>query len=467
MGESHPIARRALFGTAGDLLSKYASREIFGATSSFIGRENPFRRPVRPQDIPDLDFTKRLDSSQFLCAAALTGQRLLCNIYEADLLFLPEQLTPEIMEDFKSFYAEDTKIEGELARPALEEQLFGFLREAIDISGDWSTEAMDAYFRDVLGQANQGPSAVGEAILAANDPQAAARLFLVQLASDFLCEASAMARNVLGNFGLPQSELFKILIDEYGYGVHSEKHSTLFEETLKSCGLESWAHAYWQFYLGSSLALVNYFHLVARNHSRFFRYVGALLYTEATLSYANMTQSRILRQVLGEAIDTRYFDEHAHIDRHHGRMVREKIIANLLARYGTQVIPDIVRGFEEFRLLQSLADRDLIAQIAFADSLEEYKAIGTRRAAEKALWERPGVLGFAEAKDELSVTHVHDADELFRVVEGALEFVAGHEHAIVLKAGEAIVIPAGRLHGTRIVSDRCRYEVRAMTGTTA
>ncbi|MCH8958661.1 MAG: iron-containing redox enzyme family protein [Proteobacteria bacterium] len=135
-----------------------------------------------------------------------------------------------------------------------------------------------------------------------------------------------MARNVLGNFGLAQSELFKVLIDEYGYGVHEAKHSTLFGETLRSRGLSSDVHAYWQFYLASSLALTNYFHFVTRNHEHFFRYLGALYYTEASLAPATRKQSETLRAVHGDRVDTRYFDEHAHIDEDHARMVIDQII---------------------------------------------------------------------------------------------------------------------------------------------
>jgi hypothetical protein len=123
-------------------------------------------------------------------------------------------------------------------------------------------------------------SPVMKAIEDSSNPVHAAKTFLIQLAGDFLVESSAMSRNILGSYGSIQSELFKVVIDEYGYGVHQSKHSRLFEETLESVGLESTPHSYWQFYLTSSLMLNNYFNYISGDHSKFFRYLGAIFYAE-------------------------------------------------------------------------------------------------------------------------------------------------------------------------------------------
>ena len=69
------------------------------------------------------------------------------------------------------------------------------------------------------------------------DPSWALKYLLLQMAPDFLTEASPLARTVVGSFGAEQSEMMKVFIDEYGYGVHKTKHSTLFESLMKSVGL--------------------------------------------------------------------------------------------------------------------------------------------------------------------------------------------------------------------------------------
>ncbi|MFY0533994.1 cupin domain-containing protein [Nannocystis pusilla] len=70
-------------------------------------------------------------------------------------------------------------------------------------------------------------------------------------------------------------------------------------------------------------------------------------------------------------------------------------------------------------------------------------------------------LTFEEPEGELSYSHVHDADELFTVERGRLEMYAGLE-PVVLEAGASIVIPAGRLHGTRVVDGACTYRVQEL-----
>lgn len=462
----HAVRRRNSdpYADLNGLAASFSAHPLFGQPLSFHSDDNPFHRPLRPQDAPTIDLTAKLDRSRVACNAALFGQRLLTTVYEADLLFLPETMDRHRRDAFASFYDDDLKCLGEQMRPGLERQLFGFLDAEIDITGNWSLGTFRAYAEHALAQANTGESAVVRAILNARNPAALADEFLVQLASDFITEASAMARNVLGNYGPAQSGLFTILIDEYGYGVSASKHSTIFETTLKSRSLDHRAHAYWQYFLPSSLALVNYFHLVSRNHKHIGRYVGALLYTEATLAEANRQQSAMLRHIFGDDVDTRYFDEHQQIDVHHGRMAMERVIVPLVERCGEWILPDIVRGFEEFKLLQTLADRDLIEQLTFADRLFKAPMAGDYCAAHPDAWTGPNILTFTEPKGEISVPHIHDEPELFEITEGAVEFTVGPRHSIELVAGQAIVIPGGRLHGTRVLSDTCTYRIRKAAG---
>ena len=184
-----------------------------------------------------------------------------------------------------------------------------------------------------------------------------------------------MIRNVLGNFGPAQSEWFKIIIDEYGYGVHNSKHSTLFEDTLRSAGLRTDVHHYWQYYLVSSLMVNNYFHYLGKNHERFFRYLGALFYTETTLVDFCRDAADVLTQGLGPDADVKYFTEHIHIDTHHGRMALENLILPVVEKYGETVIPEIIRGVQEYQLIADLADRDFADQVSWMDGGPENKKL--------------------------------------------------------------------------------------------
>jgi len=243
--------------------------------------------------------------------------------------------------------------------------------------------------------------------------------------------------------------------------VHQTKHSTLFERTLESCGLLAQPHAYAQFYLASSMGLSNYFHYISKNHTKFFRFLGALAYTEATFSHTCKQISEMLRKTFGPEVDTHYFDEHVHIDLHHGRMVFENLVMPALARFGEGIIEEIVRGIEEFRLLTEIADKDFIEQIEWCNKGLEYKELAQPLQENILSGKVECNKGtYIEPLNELSVTHVHDADELCMIESGTMDFVTGHNFVVPLHPGEGTVLLHNRLHGAIITSkEDCVYHI--------
>lgn len=433
---------------------------LYGQPTSFY-MNTPYERPVRPQDFKLPELTRQLTPSAFGSPSYLAAQRLLLNRYEQDLVFLPDDEKRFDMAQFSAFYHDDLKLAAERLRPLLERHVFGWLDREIDITGDWTLAAFEKYTSDVLDAAKDAPSGLVRAVGEARDPQSAGAFYLVQCAGDFLSEASAMGRNVLGNFGTFTSELFKIFLDEYGYGLHEKKHSSIFEALMKSCGLSGQLHTYWQFYTASSISLINYFHYVSVNHGKFFRYLGAMYFTEASLAFSTPNQARAMKLAFGESVDTLYFDEHSHIDVHHGRMALEKLIKPMVGKYGVKIIPEILRGFEEFRLLQDLADEDLFRHIEWQDNLPAYRDKAMALVAGKKLGDAKTAV-FDEPLGELSVMHTHPVHEHFAVESGVVELFASPFKSIVLNAGESIVIPQGILHGTQILSTTSRYRVTAL-----
>jgi hypothetical protein len=425
---------------------------------------DPFRRPTRAKDLPFIPLDRPLGPDRLASNSALVLHRLLLNAYETDLLFLPaakDAAEPD-WDSFDAFYGPKSIACAQAARPRLEHLAFAGLEAEIDLAGKWSPALTLAYFQDFLAR-EQAASAEPEendpllaSLLAAEDPQAAARHYLVQMAPDFLSEASAMARLSPGAYGPLQSALFNVLIDEYGAAVHAAKHSSLFETVMASVGLDPRPHAYWQFYQPGSLALVNYFHYLAANKGHFFRYLGALFYTEASLVNITGRQSRALRRIFGKAIDTRYFDEHHHIDRHHSRMVLTRLIEPAIAAYGSRAIAGILRGFEELRLLQAAADRDLAAQINWAGQLRRNDP---RAAGHIAAWRAGSGPGetFREVSDERSTTHIHPDDRLLLLETGSMDFFPLAGVSLALKAGDHLFIPQGRLHGSIVTAPECLY----------
>jgi len=445
----------------GHYLRLFAQNPIFedAHDDEILIVDNPYRRPLRVNDIALQDFTTPLHQGALTSNTGLSANRILLNIYESDFLFLPRDSSPGLWRDFTRFYDPTSKVLGEIIRPVLEEHLFGFLEQEVRFSGPWSAKVLKDYLRSWHDTCRSAPNPLAEAVLSAKNPQEAARFLLIQLAGDYLTEASVMARNVLGNYGPELSELFKVLIDEYGGGVHAAKHSTLFEQTLQSIGLNAGIHAYWQFYLPTSFLMNNYFHSISKNHQRFFRYLGGLYNTEVALIYATRAQSAMLRTVFGvDGVDTRYFDEHTHIDRFHGEMAFDRMIAPALQRYGEAIVPEILRGFEHVRLLQEIADRDLIAQIRFFDNVDANRPNAERlyqriRAGELKL----DLETFVEVQGERSTTHIHNDHRLLVIEQGEMDFWPRHGAPLHLVPGDILFIPHPRLHGSVVTTERCVY----------
>lgn len=445
-----------VLGSDAEALSQYCSAPAF-AQPRDVFASHPYQRPSRPQDVTDAIISTHLSSDQLSNSQHLLAQRLLLNIYEQDLVFLPKP--PQVLDfkAFKQFYEPAHVACGKKIRPALEHYLYNWLKEEVHINGPWCAESFVAHTDKVLEDVGKSESRLFDVLTTSRDPQRAARFFMTQCAGDFLSEASAMARNVLGNCGVFTSELFKILIDEYGYGVDHKKHSTLFEQMLDSMGMSNHVHHYWQFYTPGSLSLTNYFHYVSANHGELFRYIGAMYYTEASLALTTRHQSRAIKTIFDGQVPTDYFDEHTHIDVHHGRMALQRLILPMIEQFGNVIIPDLIRGFEEFRLLQDIADEELYAHIKWHDEMDEHRA---RAAALHG--QKPADMTITETEHELSVLHMHPVDELFWIESGELDFIASPELTIRLKAGEGVVIPKGLLHGTRITSASCTYTVTAL-----
>jgi hypothetical protein len=446
-----------------DAIVRYASNPLFLDNEEWLNDDNPYRRQLRPQVLPHMDFSTPLPRADAFRYENLAAQRLLTTIYEGDLMFLPRRGLNGLWEEFKGFYNARTRAQGELVRPALERFAFGFLDEEVEVDGRWDRAGLEAYLRELDTRDFSLPSPAETAIANSSDPERAARMWLIQFAPDFLSEASPMIRNVLGNYGPALSEFFKIVIVEYGYGVHEAKHSTLFEHTLESVGERADVHRYWQFYLTGSLLMSNYFHYLGKNHEHFFRYVGALYYTESTLVHFCRRAAALLESVFGESVDVRYFTEHVHIDQHHGQMALEKLILPLVDACGEAVIPEIVRGYEQFQVIAEIADEDFARQIAWMDAGPRNKRL------HDPVWDAIAsgrvtapVARIVEPRGELSNTHCHNGDELCHIVSGTMRFVSGHDSFQILEAGEGTIIESNRLHGAVIESEECVYEIHSI-----
>ena len=456
-----------------EVIQNFAKNPLFSDAEEdeMILGGSPYRRPTRNHDNDFIDYERPLRAEQQASNGALSAHRLLLNAYETDLFFLPAENYDGLSGDLRRFYGPKALAAAAAARPILERKAFSFLDEEVAITGRWTAGLLTAYFREFVEaeSARSSEAYLAQPLLAEvaghRDPPSAARHFMIQMASDFLSEASAMARYSMGAYGPLQSSLFTVQIDEYGAGVHARKHSTLFEDAMRSVGLDPRVHAYWQFYQPTSLALTNYFHYLGVNKALFFRYLGALFYTETSLVNTARQQSQLLKAVFGDRADTTYFDEHAHIDQHHGDMALHRLVAPALASFGDEVAPEILRGFEEFRYLQAAADRDLIAQLRWSGDLASHEAAAREFYRRVTSGEVQAPLEtFVERKGERSTTHAHAEDRLLVIETGEMAFWPLYGEPIRFRAGDVTLIPKHRLHGSVVLSPECVYHQPFFSG---
>ena len=70
-------------------IAAYAANPLFGDCKNWVIENNPFRRPVRPQDLEQYSFTEPVSADALGSGSGLCAQRMLLNIYETELTFLP------------------------------------------------------------------------------------------------------------------------------------------------------------------------------------------------------------------------------------------------------------------------------------------------------------------------------------------------------------------------------------------
>ena len=145
-----------------------------------------------------------------------------------------------------------------------------------------STRSTDAsiYAETLIAQIHAEPeNAFTAALRTLPQPKPHYRDFLLQSSADLLAEASASAFGVIGSFGAPQSALFRILIDEFGYGAHDRKHSVLFQSIMRDFDLSDAYGAYAPLFDTVSLELHNTIHWLFQNPRNVFLQAGFLLCT--------------------------------------------------------------------------------------------------------------------------------------------------------------------------------------------
>lgn len=433
------MGHAVLAAVPSEALSAYLANPAFRSAEGheLILEHNAFHRPVRPQDLRMLTFASPLQADRVFELSALMTQRMLCNINEADCTFVGAPGPARQQEaDRAAFYDADTRWRGEALRPFLEHYAFGWLfkGESVLTAG----AAISATCAALIGSGGLAGQLQG-----CRDPQRAARMLLIQLSGPLFSERLAFARQLgiidwSGRLGPLRAVLANAAVARIDASM----------VLLGRGGLLARPHAYWQFYLGSWLAVANLAHRLVRQHQKPWCAIGAQVYDELWSDAQGRALARVLPDTLGVSGESG--------QRRGAEALADRALSALRGDAEAEV--DFVTGFEAMRTLYAAAERDWALQLEWSDDIERQRELaieyGDLIAAAPF---QVDMETYVEPSSERSTTHVHDTDRLLVIESGEMDFWPSFGSALHLRAGDRLFVPRHRLHGSVVTSDECRY----------
>lgn len=201
-----------------------------------------------------------------------------------------------------------------------------------------------------IRDADSGPS-LSEYIATTASPEEVAE-FVVHRSFYQLREADPHSWAIARLRGDAKAALVMVQADEYGGGITSRMHSSLFRNTMVAFELDATEGAYVDHLPGSALATTNLMFLLALNRRLRGAIIGHLAMFEMTSTGPNRRYGDGLRR-LGFGPDaTEFFDEHVTADAVHEHIAVDQM-ATSLARAEPAVAADILFGAEALLLLEA------------------------------------------------------------------------------------------------------------------
>ncbi|GAA2037774.1 hypothetical protein GCM10009839_43920 [Catenulispora yoronensis] len=452
-----------------DYLSVYCANPLFRSArfEELEIDDDPYRRPVRPEDLSFLRFDRpfgRPDSSRL---SALIGHRMLLNIHDTAKPMFAAKMTPERWEEYRLFYGERNRVLGELVRPLLENHVFGFVHEAVAEQVADTVEPGVADLRslltDLAEERHRAAEEVVGLVAAAGAADEAAKMTAVQLLAGTINAPLRISPLMIpgpdgaGGGGLaPLAALAN---------TRGEPHpiDTILAAIMDVCGFGVQPHRYYQYYLPSTLAAMNYLNATARDHGRVFEFLGAMcVRTLDSLALIGGHGGR-LAELAGPADTARTEAALAHTapEAETAAAIEEitrTVLEPLSHRFGPPALAAFNRGAREYALLLDVHHDDLTVQLRWIDSAEAYRAKAERLQAAIDEHHIPVALDtFVESWEECSTTHVHDDDRLLVIESGEMEFWNCFSGTHKFRPGDKLFIPKHRLHGSVVLSGECVY----------
>ncbi len=190
---------------------------------------------------------------------------------------------------------------------------------------------------------------------------------LLEIASlDGLVEASQLSRTLGGVANPVHGVMTRLLVEEYGAGKLSRKHSTYFATMLAELGLKTGPEAYFDAVPWEVLATINHSFLLSERKRDYLRYAGGLLYTEVSVP-AGFSPYHAAAERLGLTKDAMsYWTLHIKVDKLHGRWMLDEVALPLVAQYPEDAW-ELVLGYDQQRLMSDRAGMAVAHAVKQAD----------------------------------------------------------------------------------------------------
>jgi len=190
---------------------------------------------------------------------------------------------------------------------------------------------------------------------------------LLAIASfDGLVEGSRLCYVLGGAANEVQCTLVRVLLEEYGNGRLSRKHSTFFAQMLAEFGMNTEPEGYFDLVPWEVLACDNHNFLTTDRKRYFLRYSGALTYFEVggPAAYKNYLVAA-QRLSLSEAA-MGYWELHIREDERHGRWMLDDVALPLAERYPAHAW-ELVLGYDQEKLMGDRAAGAVMRSIREAE----------------------------------------------------------------------------------------------------